>query len=175
MSPSVSGTWKESHMTSQSLRRRARIGGIATIAVLILGVGAGGVSSADPAAHAAKRRAHHMSGTAYFHLVRKSGSTLYERGTATGSLSGTVTGRFTTGVTRVTGTVTFFPNSGGSLTVTAVGYPQSAGTIARFSGNLAVAGGSGRYRRATGSGSLTGTANRRTWAITVHADATLTY
>lgn len=157
------------------LRRRASTVVVAVIAALALGSWAGGVSSADPAAHAAKRRTHHIAGTAYFHLVRKSGNTLYERGTATGSLPGTVSGRFVTGITRVTGTVTFYPSSGGSLTLTAVGYPQSAGTITRFSGNLAVRRGTGRFARALGSGTLTGSANRRSWAITVHASATLTY
>jgi hypothetical protein len=163
-------------MRNQSLRRpvRTRIV-VGAVVALLLGLSGVGVSSADPAAHAAKRRAHHMSGTAFFHLVRKSGSTLYERGTATGSLSGSVTGRFVTSVTKVTGTVTFYPSSGGSLTITAVGYPQSAGTVTSFNGNLAVRDGTGRYRNALGSGTLSGTANRRSWAITVHANATITY
>jgi hypothetical protein len=161
-------------MKSQSPRSRAGAFAVAAAAALTLGLWAGGVSSADPAAHAA-RRTHHIVGTAYFHLVRKSGNTLYERGTATGSLPGTVTARFVTGVTKVTGTVTFYPHGGGSLTMTAVGYPQSAAIIAKFNGHLAVRRGTGRYRSALGSGTFTGTANRRTWAITVHANATLTY
>lgn len=159
-------------MKSQQLRRRA---GIAVIGVLALGLAAGGVSSAEPGAHAAKRRAHHLVGTASFHLVRKSGNVLYESGTSNGTYAGTVTGRFVTSITKVTGTVTFHPYSGGSLSMTAVGYPQSAGTIARFAGNLAVSGGRGRFRNALGSGTFTGTANRRSWAVTVNADATITY
>jgi hypothetical protein len=162
-------------MNVQPLRRRLTIGAAALIAALPACLWAGGVSLADPGAQAARRHAHQMSGTAYFHLVRKSGNTLYERGTTTGTLSGSVVGTFHTSVTKVTGTVTFHPRSGGSLTITAVGYPQSASTVTRFSGNLAVRGGTGRYRNALGSGTLDGTANRRTWAITVHANATLTY
>ncbi|HZV73808.1 MAG TPA: autotransporter [Conexibacter sp.] len=157
------------------LRRRRSITGVAVVVALVLGLMSGGVSAADHSAHAAKRRAHRLSGTAYFHLVRKSGSVLYESGSATGTLPGRVSARFVTSLAKVTGSVTFYPNSGGSLTVTAVGYPRSAGTIARFGGNLAVRSGTGRYARALGSGTFTGTANRRTWAITVRANATLTY
>ncbi len=83
--------------------------------------------------------------------------------------------RFVTGVTKVTGTVTFYPYSGGSLTLSAVGYPQSASTITRFTGNVAVRKGSGRFRNALGSGTFSGTANRKTWAITVYARARITY
>jgi hypothetical protein len=160
-------------------RQPRRFGGhsavIAVLAALVLGLGAGGVSSAAPSAHDAKRKTLQMSGTAYLHLKRKNGNVLYEKGTATGTLPGTVSGRFVTGVTKVTGTVTFYPSSGGSLTLTAVGYPQSTGTIVNFNGNVAVRSGSGRFRNALGSGTFTGTANRRTWAITVHARAKITY
>ncbi len=159
-------------MKRQQLRRRS---GVVVIVAFALGLSAAAVSSADPGAHAAKRRAHHLVGTASFHLVRKSGNVLYESGTSTGTYAGSVTGRFVTGITKVTGTVTFHPYSGGTLSMTAVGYPQSAGTVTRFAGNIAVSGGSGRFRSALGSGTFTGTANRRSWAVTVHADATITY
>jgi hypothetical protein len=160
-------------MSRQSLRRRAGIVVFVAAAVTALGPWAGGVSSAEPTAHAAKRLS--LSGTAYLHLVRKSGNVLYERGTSTGTLPGRVSARFVTGVTKVTGTVTFYPNSGGSLTLTAVGYPRTAGTTVRFTGNLAVRRGTGRFANALGSGTFSGTANRRTWAVTVNARANLTY
>ena len=161
-------------MNGQSLRRRGTIAATVVLAVLLAGLLAGGVSSAAPSAHAA-RRSLNLHGTAYLHLTRKSGSTLYERGTATGTLPGTVSARFVTGITKVTGTVTFYPYSGGSLTLTAVGYPQSAATIVHFTGNVAVRSGTGRFKNALGSGTFNGTANRRSWAITVHANAHLTY
>ncbi len=159
----------------QPLRRQGSIVVMAILAVLVLGLWAGGVSSAAPSGHAAKRRSLRLSDTASLHLVRKSGSTLYEQGTATGTLPGSVSARFVTSVTKVTGTVTFHSNGGGSITMTAVGYPQSTGTIARFSGNIAVRSGTGRFKNVLGSGTFTGTANRRTWAVTVHARASLTY
>jgi hypothetical protein len=161
-------------MKRQLLGRRASAVVVAVAAVTTLSIGAGGVSAADRGAHAA-RRTHHLTDTIYLHLVRKNGSTLYERGTATGTLPGSVSARFVTGVTRVTGSVTFYPRGGGSLTLNAVGYPHSTSTITTFNGNVAVRSGTGRYSRALGSGTLTGTANRRTWAITVRANATLTY
>lgn len=108
-------------------------------------------------------------------LVRKSGSVLYEKGTATGTLPGRVTARFEVRLTTVTGTVTIFPTSGGSLTININGQATSAGTVAGFRGVMAVRSGTGRYARARGSGTFSGTVNRRTWAATVRATARLTY
>jgi hypothetical protein len=163
-------------MKQELFRRRRTIVAVATCVALGVGPWTAGVSSAEPSAHAAKRR-HHLtlSGTAYLHLVKRRGSVLYERGTATGTLPGTVTARFVTGVTKVTGTVTFHARGGGSITMTAVGYPQSAGRVTRFTGSIAVRRGTCRFRRALGSGTFSGAANRRTWAVTVHARANLTY
>lgn len=162
-------------MKGQSLRRRGTSVLVAVTGALALGLLSGAVSSADPSAHAAKRHTLHLSGTAYLHLTRKNGNVIYEKGTATGTLPGTVSARFVTSITKVTGTVTFHPYSGGSLTLNAVGYPKSASVVTRFTGNVAVRKGTGRYRNALGSGTFSGTANRRTWAVTVHASATITY
>lgn len=162
-------------MQTQPLRRHGAFVAVAALVALALALAAGGVSSAEPSAHAAKRKTLNLSGTAYLHLTRKSGNVIYEKGTATGSLPGVVTARFVTGITKVTGTVTFKPYSGGSLTLTAVGYPHSASTVTRFSGDVAVLKGSGRFKRALGSGTFSGTANRKTWAITVRANARITY
>lgn len=160
-------------MEGQPLRRRGSVAIVAVLGVLLLCLGVGSASSAAPSAHAARRL--YLRGTAHLHLTHKSGNVLYERGTATGTLPGTVTARLVTGVTKVTGTVTFYPRGGGSLTLSAVGYPQSAATIVHFTGSCAVRSGTGRFRRAVGSGSFSGTANRRTWAVTVHANAHLSY
>jgi hypothetical protein len=164
-------------MTGQT-RRRARVAmGMSLVALLGTSLWPGaGVGSAQPTAEtAAKRRTLSVVDTIRLTLVRKNGSVLYERGTATGTLPGRVTARFVTSVTKVTGTVTFYPTGGGSLTLTAVGYPKSTATVARFSGNMAVLRGTGKYARALGSGTFTGTVNRRTWAVTVYARARLTY
>lgn len=156
------------------LRRRGAVSGMVgfVAASMCLWIGAS-VGSADPSAHIARRL--NVTEDVSLSLVRKSGSTLYERGTATGTLPGGVSARFQTSLTKVTGSVTFYPNGGGSLTINVVGYPQSTGTVARFSGSLAVRSGTGRFDDALGSGSFTGTVNRRTWHVSVHATARLRY
>jgi hypothetical protein len=162
-------------MQTQSLRRRGIFVVTAALAALMLALWAGGVSFAAPSAHAAKRKTLNLTDTAHLHLTRKNGNVIYEKGTATGTLPGTVTARLVTGVTKVTGTVTFHSSGGGSLTMSAVGYPQSASTVTRFTGNIAVRKGTGRFKNALGSGTFSGTANRKTWAITAYARARLTY
>jgi hypothetical protein len=137
--------------------------------------GEAGSSAASPLADAARRRSLTVIDTVRLTLVRRDGATLYERGTATGTLPGTASAKFTTSLTKVSGKVTFYPYSGGSITMTAVGYPQSTARVTPVTGNLAVLRGTGKFSRALGSGTFTGTANRRTWAVTVNARANLTY
>ncbi|MDO8185547.1 autotransporter [Conexibacter sp. JD483] len=108
------------------------------------------------------------------HLVRKSGNTLYEAGSATGTLPGNVSAVFQISVTSVSGTVTIYPR-GGSLTISVAGTPRSAGMRARFGGTMRVVRGSGKFRGASGSGTFSGVVNRRTWDVKVDADARLTY
>lgn len=148
--------------------------GAAVALLACAGLGAGTASAAEPTAHAA-RKTINISEKVRLKLVRKSGSVLYERGTARGTLRGRVSARFVVTVTKVTGYVTIYPRGGGSLTINVVGYPRSAGVKARFTGTMAVRRGTGRYARALGSGSFSGTVNRRTWAATVNASARLTY
>ena len=116
-----------------------------------------------------------MIDTVRLRLVRKNGNVIVQRGTATGTLPGRVKARFRTSLTKVTGRITFKPYGGGSITMTAVGYPSSTGRITGLSGSMAVRRGTGKYRNALGSGTFTGTANRKTWAATVNARANLTY
>lgn len=133
-------------------------------------------STAAPLAETAKkRRSLTVIDTVRLTLVRKNGNIIVQRGTATGTLPGRVKARFRTSLTKVTGRLTFRPYGGGSITMTAVGYPSSTGRIASLSGSMAVRRGTGKYRNALGSGTFTGTANRRTWAVTVNARANLTY
>lgn len=156
-------------------RRNAAVGICAVVAVMVsVGAFAAGASGRPPAQSA---RTHTLNATedASLHLVKKSGSVLNERGSVTGTLSGSVSARFVTSIVKVTGTVTIYPHGGGSLTITVLGYPRSAATIAQFSGSISVKSGTGRYAHARGSGTFTGTVNRRTWAATVHAKAKLIY
>lgn len=131
-------------------------------------------SSAKSTAHAAKRSTLRVNASAHLTLVKKDGAILRERGTVTGTPAGAVTARFdVSNVAKTTGTMTFKPSGGGSITVTAAVYP--AGSVSRFSGSFAVRRGTGKYANAVGSGTLSGTVNRRTWAVTATAKGTLTY
>ena len=144
---------------------------------LVLLLGEVRPSTAAPVAETAKkRRSLTVIDTVRLRLVRKNGNVIVQRGTATGTLPGRVKARFRTSLTKVTGRITFRPYRGrGSITMTAVGYPSSTGRITGLSGNLAVRRGTGRFRNALGSGTFTGTANRKTWSATVNARANLTY
>ncbi len=134
---------------------------------------AGGVAGAAPLAHTA--RTVTVTDTAHLHLVKKSGATLDETGTATGSIPGTVKARFTVAVVLITGSVTIYPHGGGSFTIKALGVPVSTGTKAKFGGSLTIVSGTGRYAHAHGSGTFSGVIDRRTDAATVHANGRLSY
>lgn len=134
---------------------------------------AGTAGATGPSAHAA--RSIKVNDVVRLHLVRKSGSTLQEAGTATGSVPGSVRARFKVTVAIVSGTITIYPRSGGSVTMSAVGVPSSTGVRARFSGSLRITGGTGRYAHARGKGSFSGMVNRRSWAATVNAHGQMSY
>ncbi len=108
------------------------------------------------------------------HLVRKSGSTLYQSGRASGTIDGNVSTVFNVTLSGVTGQFTIYAR-GGSLTLSVNGKPRSTGIRARFSGTMRVVKGTGRYSGASGSGNFSGTVNRRTWAASVDASGRLTY
>lgn len=127
---------------------------------------------ADPVAQAS--RTINVSERVNLRLVRKSGSTLYHAGTATGTLPGTVTTRFNVTPTRVSGALRIVTR-GGTLTITVSGKPRSYGTNARFGGTMRVTGGTGKFARAKGSGTFEGVVNRRNWASTVSASGRLSY
>jgi hypothetical protein len=154
------------------LKQRLRAG--VSIAIVLAAIRASTVPAvARPTAQAARNVT--VRDTIRLTLVRKSGAVLYERGTATGMLPGRVNAKFNTSVTKVTGHVAIYPTSGGWITINVVGYPQSLGAIARFHGTMAVREGAGRFADAYGGGDFTGTVNRRTWAVTVNANARVTY
>lgn len=151
-------------------RRVARAACILGVVALPLAAAAPAV--AGPQAQAA--RTINVSERVSLHLVRKSGPTLYEAGTATGTLPGTVTARFNVGITRVTGSVTI-RTRGGTLTMSVDGKPRTTGAISRFGGTMRVTSGTGKFARASGTASFSGTVNRRTWAANVAANGRLSY
>ena len=142
------------------------------LALALTGGRAAAAAPERPVAQAARTIA--VSEHASLRLIRKSGSTLYEAGTVTGTLAGTVTARLNTSVTRVTGWVRIRAR-GGTLTMSLNGRPRSAGVNVRFGGTMRVTGGTGRYARARGSARFSGVVNRRSWAATVDARGRLSY
>lgn len=165
---------KGGNVVTKYLARNGARAAMLALAALTIGLCATASVGAAPAAHAARRHSLHVNDTGHLHLTHKSGATLYESGSASGSLPGSITAVFHTSVTKVTGTVTFHSGRG-SITMTAVGYPHSTGTVVPFSGNIAVRSGTGAYHNALGSGTFSGSVNRRSWAISVHANANVTY
>jgi hypothetical protein len=126
-------------------------------------------------ASTAQAKSVDVNDTVRLHLVKKSGSTLIERGTASGTLPGSVSARIVATPFKVTGSVTIRPRGGGSVTINVAGTPKSPAKIVTVTGTVGVRSGSGRYRRATGSGTFTATVNRSTWAATVNTKAKLSY
>jgi hypothetical protein len=110
----------------------------------------------------------------HLHLVRTSGSLLIEEGTASGSLPGTVKGRFNVGAT-VTGWFTIYPRSGGAISGHGVGVPSKPGKYTSFAGTMSVGSGTGHYSRAHGSGGFYGVVNREDWKVVFQTSATLLY
>lgn len=109
-------------------------------------------------------------------LVKRTGSTGFEHtGRATGTVSGSVRSQITLAHSVVLrGTVTI-TTSRGKLRLKVDGRARSIGLRSRFSGAAVIAGGSGRYAHAKGTGAFSGVVNRSTWAATLDASGSFTY
>jgi hypothetical protein len=109
-------------------------------------------------------------------LVKRSGTTKFEHtGRATGTVSGSV--RSSTTLTHsvvLRGTVTI-NTSRGKLRLKVDGRARSLELRARFSGTATIAGGTGRYAHARGTGTFTGVVNRSTWAATIDSSGSFSY
>jgi hypothetical protein len=106
------------------------------------------------------------------HLVHASGSTLYEEGQAHGALSGNVRAQLHVGAA-FNGTFVFSTH-GGEIEGHGSAQPHSAGgPIESFAGADEITGGSGRYAHAHGSGRISGTFNRRTYAVVLQTSGTM--
>ncbi len=111
--------------------------------------------------------------TGRLHLLKASGSIIYDQGPATGTLVGTATVHLTV-ATIVTATFTI-ATSAGSISGSGRAALHSSGRYASFGGTLSVSKGTGRYAHAAGAGALYGVIDRRTDALTVQALGTLHY
>jgi hypothetical protein len=131
--------------------------------VLLLAVGAA----------SAQARTLKATDTAHLHFVRGSGSLLFEEGSASGTLPGSMRVHCDIGPT-LRASFTIYTR-GGSITGHGAAVPHGSGRYESFGGTLLATGGSGRYAHARGRGGLYGTFDRKTYALLIQTTGTLTY
>jgi hypothetical protein len=119
-------------------------------------------------------RTLNVTDEAHLHLTTTAGELLEEEGQATGALPGKIRARFRVGAT-VSGSYTFYPRGGGSITGSGSAHLHSTGVYASFGGTLRIGHGTGRYAHAHGTGGLYGVVNRHTDALTVQTTGRLSY
>ncbi len=147
-------------------RRSLAVGGAlaAAAGTLALAVGATGASGSP--AQAARTVSLNDSGN--LHKTSKHGFNLYESGSASGSISGSLSLHLdVVSTNKVTAELTVYPK-GGSLTGKASGSYRTNGGTASFSGTLSITHGTGSYSGAHGSGiSFSGTIQRSNDSMSV--------
>jgi hypothetical protein len=112
-----------------------------------------------------------LAETGNLKLTSKNEFTLNERGTATGTIPGSIYVHLKiTSTSRVTAELSIYP-AHGSVTGYATASYHRGGATASFQGTIAIVRGSGTYAHAHGTGlSFSGTISRSNDAITVHVD-----
>jgi hypothetical protein len=158
-------------MAAQDGFRRARLCPRAwplVLAPVLLGTVFADVA-ASRVATARVARTISLSETGHLHLTSHHSFTLNERGSASGTISGTIYIHLNVVSTnRVTAEVNLYP-SGSSITGYATASYRPSGGVATFTGTMTVERGTGRYSGARGSGlTFTGTVQRSNDAVTVH-------
>jgi hypothetical protein len=111
--------------------------------------------------------------TAHLHYIRSSGSELFEEGSASGTLPGSMRVRCEIGA-NVTASFTIYTN-GGTIKGHGSAKPHGSGTYESFSGLLMATGGTGRYTHAHGHAGFYGVFNRKTYSLTVQTAGNLSY
>jgi hypothetical protein len=158
-----------------SICRRLTIAAIS--AALLAGAGALALApgvGAHPVARTARTITLNDSGR--LRLTSHHGFTLNEKGTASGTIPGTIYIHLNVSSTNsVTAEVNIYP-SGGSLTGKASAGYHVHGAYATFNGTMKIARGTGRYSRARGSDlSFTGTIQRSSDAVGVRVSGRMSY
>jgi hypothetical protein len=104
--------------------------------------------------------------TAALHLVGRPSHVDNATGSVTGTFAGRATARFFTSIGSTGGEATFtlYPSSGGSLVGRATTRGRVVGPTAYFKGTATISGGTGRWKRAHGTGvSFNGTFDRQNY------------
>ena len=134
-----------------------------------------GAADSTAARHPGAQAARTLNGaaTAHLHLVKANGSQLEEEGPVTGALPGTMRAVLTTGDV-FSGSFAIHTN-GGTIDGHGRATTHGSGRYQTFSGSITVTGGSGRYSHAHGRTGLSGTFDRRTYAMVIKTTGTLSY
>ncbi len=113
---------------------------------------------------------------ASLHLVGRPGRTFNEQGSVSGSLSGTVSSRFTA-ITATEGSGTFVVYlKGGSFSGVATTHGRVVGATVYFSGKGKITGGSGTWAHASGANlRYSGTMDRQNLRVTEHLSGSIAY
>jgi hypothetical protein len=132
-------------------RARAGLGVGTALVSLALGCGLALGRTAPPSPATAARTVS-LNETGHLHLTSKHDFTLYERGSASGTVAGTIYVRLTAvSSSRVTVSVSISP-PGGSISGSGSGSYRRSGSTASFSGSMSFGGGTGQYRGTRGAG-----------------------
>jgi hypothetical protein len=148
---------------------------VAILSASALGVMSGPAGAAGterpPPAHVA--RTVNGTDTAHLHLTRSSGSLLFEEGSASGGLPGSMRAQLNVGPT-FSGSFTIYTR-GGMIKGRGTATPHGSGRYESFAGSFVVTGGTGRYAHARGHAGLYGTFDRRTYAVVIQTTGRLSY
>jgi hypothetical protein len=150
---------------------------LASVSAGVLGTGtAGATGEARHHAMAKLARTVSLSESGRLRLTSKKGFTLNERGSASGTIAGSIYIHLhLVSDTKVTAEVNIYPREG-SLTGSGSATYHVVGGYAAFSGTLSITRGSGKYARARASGlRFTGTIQRRDDSVSVRLSGPLSY
>ncbi|MGA2163245.1 MAG: autotransporter [Solirubrobacteraceae bacterium] len=118
-------------------------------------------------------RTLNVTDTAHLRYISHTGALLYEEGAASGTLPGSMRAHCNISST-VTANFTIYTH-GGTITGHGTATPHGAGIYESFAGSFQVTGGTGNYAHAHGHAGLSGTFDRRTYALTVQTTGRLSY
>jgi hypothetical protein len=145
------------------------------VGTLALATSVAGASRAGAAPSALAASVLSASDKANLHYIesRSSGSRLFEEGSASGTLPGSMRVNCDIGPS-LSGNFTIFTH-GGSIVGHGTAAIHGSGVYESFAGSLVVTGGTGRYAHAHGRAGLYGVFNHRTYALTVQTTGRLSY
>lgn len=168
----------QKHGHSIRVRRRPTFSPLGTVALRVAGTvlacaATAAFCTAALTMAATKSRTLRVSDAAHLHRVPSQGTEILEKGTASGTLPGTVTAYLNVGAT-VIAHFTIHTSSG---SISGVGSGKLKGRPAEpsFGGTMTVQHGTGRYAHAHGTGGFYGTINRSSYRAVVETKGTLSY